>query len=151
VPPPLVIQNCVLLVRTDFADDSRWESLRRAVEQPTVEGFLAGVEMVDDAAYAGLDADALRDLLPTPHRGPYFFFVADDLALDASDHPILTVPVPYPEPEFATLNAVPRAEFRVIASELWSVENNLSLANMDWRDFADAAVDGAFRGFAPPR
>jgi Domain of unknown function (DUF6924) len=31
---------------------------------------------------------------------------------------------------------------------MWSVENNLSIANMDFEDFADATDDdGIFRGF----
>jgi len=39
--------------------------------------------------------------------------------------------------------------FRVIPSEMWSVQNNLSLANMDWAEFADSTdEDGIFRGFA---
>ncbi|MFC5219718.1 DUF6924 domain-containing protein [Streptomyces coerulescens] len=39
-------------------------------------------------------------------------------------------------------------ELRVIAEELWSIENNISLANMDWEEFVDAADDdGVFRGF----
>jgi len=38
--------------------------------------------------------------------------------------------------------------FRVIPSEAWGVENNLSLANMDYSEFADAAdPNGVFRGF----
>lgn len=150
-PPPLKIQNCVLLVRTGFSNSDGWALLRAAVEEPTVEGFLAGVELVDDPAYSGLTTEALRSLLPQPHRGPHFFFVADSAAVETRDHPILVVPVPYPEPEFASLNETPRPEFRVVASKLWSVENNLSIANMDWRDFVDAAQEGVFRGFASPR
>jgi hypothetical protein len=31
---------------------------------------------------------------------------------------------------------------------MWGVENNLSLANMDWEDFAATVdEDGVFRGF----
>jgi len=31
---------------------------------------------------------------------------------------------------------------------MWSVENNLSISNMDFSDFADSAdADGVFRGF----
>jgi len=38
--------------------------------------------------------------------------------------------------------------FRVIPSAAWAVENNLSLGNLDFRDFADAADSaGVFRGF----
>ncbi|WP_432423041.1 DUF6924 domain-containing protein [Streptomyces pseudovenezuelae] len=37
---------------------------------------------------------------------------------------------------------------RVVAAELWSIENNLSGANMDFEEFADAVDDdGVFRGF----
>ncbi|WP_405166656.1 hypothetical protein OG203_17100 [Nocardia sp. NBC_01499] len=39
-------------------------------------------------------------------------------------------------------------QLRVIAEELWSIENNISLADMDWDEFASAADDdGIFRGF----
>jgi hypothetical protein len=37
---------------------------------------------------------------------------------------------------------------RVLAAELWSIENNLSEVNMDFEDFAGAVDnDGVFRGF----
>jgi hypothetical protein len=42
----------------------------------------------------------------------------------------------------------PGRSFRVIVQELWGVENNLSLANMDFEEFADSCdPDGVFRGF----
>jgi hypothetical protein len=42
----------------------------------------------------------------------------------------------------------PGRTFRVIPSEMWSVENNLSVANMDFYEFADNVdLDGVFRGF----
>jgi hypothetical protein len=38
--------------------------------------------------------------------------------------------------------------FRVVPQEMWAVENNLSLGNMDFKEFADAVgQDGVFRGF----
>jgi hypothetical protein len=38
--------------------------------------------------------------------------------------------------------------FRVIPSELWGPENNLSIANLDFDEFANnAGSDGIFRGF----
>jgi hypothetical protein len=41
-----------------------------------------------------------------------------------------------------------RTPFRCISSELWGVDNNLNISNMDWEDFAGAAgKDGVFRGF----
>ncbi|MFD5081370.1 DUF6924 domain-containing protein [Kitasatospora sp. NPDC058406] len=37
---------------------------------------------------------------------------------------------------------------RVVAAEFWGIENNLSIANMDFEDFARAVDQGVvFRGF----
>jgi hypothetical protein len=39
-------------------------------------------------------------------------------------------------------------EFRAIPTAVQSIENNLSIANMDFEDFAEAVdEDGVFRGF----
>lgn len=41
-----------------------------------------------------------------------------------------------------------RASFRCVPDELWGVENNLNIANMNWEEFADKAdEDGVFHGF----
>jgi hypothetical protein len=43
----------------------------------------------------------------------------------------------------------PGRAFRLIPSEMWAVENNLSIANMDFAEFADAVdADDVFRGFS---
>jgi hypothetical protein len=77
-----------LVLRTDFSDDSTWDSIRAAIRKP-VGKFRA-----------------------------YFDFV--ELG----------------------------RTFRVIPSEMWDVENNLSLANMDFPEFAGSTgPDGIFRGF----
>ena len=40
------------------------------------------------------------------------------------------------------------ATFRVVPSEMWSVQNNLTISNMDWEEFTDNVdTDGIFRGF----
>ncbi|MBO3741836.1 DUF6924 domain-containing protein, partial [Actinoplanes flavus] len=40
------------------------------------------------------------------------------------------------------------ATFRVVPSEMWSVQNNLTISNMDWEEFAENVDgDGIFRGF----
>jgi len=54
-----------------------------------------------------------------------------------AEHPLLCL----------ALRPVGRA-FRIVPAELWGVENNLAIANMDYDEFADAAdADGIFRGF----
>jgi hypothetical protein len=141
--------GCALLIRTDFSNEQSWEALCAGVRTPSEDDFLATVDIVDDEAYRDLTTAQLRGLLPEPFAGsPYFFFVADADAVASAGHPLLVVPVPYPEPEYAYLNEEPRAEFRVVVARLWSVENNLSLANMDWAEFAgNVEYDGVFRGF----
>ncbi len=59
-------------------------------------------------------------------------FVVDGVTIRDADHPVLVI----------DLADQPGRTFRVIPSEMWSVENNLSLANMDFDEFADA-VDAA--------
>jgi hypothetical protein len=41
-----------------------------------------------------------------------------------------------------------RHPFRSVPSELWGVDNNLNIANMDWEEFANSVDEsGVFRGF----
>jgi uncharacterized protein DUF6924 len=41
----------------------------------------------------------------------------------------------------------PGKTFRVIPAEMWSVENNFSLANLDFADFVEAVDnEGIYRG-----
>jgi hypothetical protein len=125
-----------LVLRTDFTDESAWESLCRDIEEPVGE-FKADVEFVSDPEFAGLDARQLPAAASEdPLRG--FAFLVDHVALSHPDQPILVV----------DLQDEPGRSFRVIPSEMWSVENNLSLANMGFEEFADEVdADGIFRGF----
>ncbi|MFE1416921.1 DUF6924 domain-containing protein [Streptomyces sp. NPDC058746] len=42
----------------------------------------------------------------------------------------------------------PPQHLRVTADQLWSIDNNLTLGNMDYEEFTEAAHDdGVFRGF----
>lgn len=50
----------------------------------------------------------------------------------AEDHPIQVV----------DLSPDARTAFRCAARELWGVDNNLSIANMDWEEFADHVDPG---------
>jgi hypothetical protein len=125
-----------LVLRTDFSDDSAWESLCAAIRALGGE-FQAYVDCVSDPQYDGLTAERLTALAP---KGSHhtFVFIADRMALTHPEHPILVVDL-YEEPG---------RTFRVIPSEMWSVENNLSIANMDFCEFADNVdQDGVFRGF----
>jgi len=66
-------------------------------------------------------------------------FVADRLTVTDPEQPVLVVDLAHESGR----------TFRVIPSQMWAVENNLSLANMEYAEFADNAdPDGVFRGFS---
>ena len=125
------------VVRTDFSDDPAWHALCAAIREPVGESqFRAYVEFISDPEFDGLTPNQLRDVMP--NRVHSFFFVIDRVALTHPDHPILVVDRYHQ----------PGRTFRVIPSRMWSVENNLSIANMGFEEFADSVdQDGIFRGF----
>ena len=136
------LPNDSVLVRTWFGDDHAWEELVTQVQTPSRDGFLAGVRCIDERAFEGLTADALK--AGQPH-GPIVSFIADRTTLTGVDHPIMAVWV---LPPIADDDRPAPTPFRVVPSELWGVENNINLSNMDWEDFAGSVdADGVFRGF----
>jgi hypothetical protein len=126
-----------LVVRTDFSADDAWDALRVALYLPSRDGFLANVALVDDRRYEGLTLEPALDLLPAVYRHP-LLVLADSVAVASTELPLLVV----------DLRGERGRCVRVVAAELWSIENNLSGANMDLKEFADAVGDdGVFRGF----
>ena len=131
--PPLTDGSLVL--RTDFSDDAAWEAICAAIRKPQTEvNFCAHVDCVSDAAFSNVSAAQLAIRNPA-HT---FIFIVDSVTLSKPEHPILVLDL---------YDQVGRT-FRVIPSEMWGVENNLSLANMDFEEFADNVdADGVFCGF----
>lgn len=132
-----VLPSVSVLVRTWFGDGGAWDSLLAEVRTPSADGFLATITPVDDPVFAGLSAETLKE---HQTNGPIVSFLADEATLTDPEHPILAVRVLPAEMDHRS--------FRVVPAELWSVENNINLANMDWADFTRATgEDGVFRGF----
>jgi hypothetical protein len=132
----------VPVVRADFGDDAVWERVKVQIAEPTDEGFGADVEFVEDRALSGLTETAVACGYPRnyPHQYRHpVLFVVDAVAVSAPEHPILVI----------NLNAWVDAEpFRTLPNQVQSIQNNLSLANMDYVEFArSAGADGVFRGF----
>jgi hypothetical protein len=96
---------------------------------------------VNNPVFEGLSAEALK---AKQTAGPIVSFLADETTLTSAEHPILAVWV-LPRRDGDRRDHRP---FRVVPAELWSVENNINLANMDWADFTrSVGGDGVFRGF----
>jgi hypothetical protein len=131
----LPASDAPLVIRTDFSNPDAWQEVRHAIEQPRGL-FRASVTFVDDPAFEGLSRSGLRTLDPDGRHA--FVFLADQMTMTHSEHPLLIL-------DLFEDSAV---EFRAIPSEIPSIENNLSLGNMDAEEFAEAAgEDGIFRGF----
>ena len=128
--------NCSLLVRTNFDKDSQWDALVNAVAQETEDGFRAYVEFVDDVGNDGLSWQDARAAVLASGQQTSVLFLADARAVESSGHEIFVV---------SLLEDV--EPFRCIARELWGVDNNLNISNMDWEEFANATTDGVFLGF----
>jgi Domain of unknown function (DUF6924) len=125
-----------LLLRTHFGDDAAWRALCAAITKP-VGSFRAYVSPLSDPAYDGVGAKQIARLVSPDHHP--FVLVADRVAVAGREHAVLVVDTA----------DHPGRSFRVVPSEAWSVENNLSIANMDFDEFAHAvAKDGVFRGFS---
>jgi hypothetical protein len=142
-----------LLVRTDFTDDDAWDRVRdEATREYGPDGFRAYVEPVSDPQWVGATWESVKAAAPVDDTGPRMLFIADSITFASPEHPILVVDL---DDKILSVAEFPeiavRTPFRCIPSELWGAENNLSISNMDWEEFAsEVGDDGVFRGFEPP-
>ena len=91
---------------------------------------------VDDRAFDGRDGSEIALALANSSDHAVVF-VADAQAMTVADPSILCL-------DLLALGET----VRTIPGELWSIENNISIANMDFAEFTEAADrDGVFRGF----
>jgi hypothetical protein len=132
----------VPVVRADFSDDRIWQQLIQEISTQTEEGWGADVEFVEDRALDGLDDVAIAAGYPRSYPEQYrhpVLFVVDAVSVSMPEHALLVV----------NLNTeVDAKPFRTLPRQVQAIQNNLSLANMDYIEFARAAgKDGIFRGF----
>ncbi|MFJ9352146.1 DUF6924 domain-containing protein [Streptomyces sp. NPDC101237] len=148
MPKSLPQTEKTLLIRTDFSDPAAWQALRTAATTPNEEDFVANVHIVDDPAYSDLTTEEIVSLAPP---GGFLMIVADRTALTEPGMPLLAVQ-PFDEDDEAGGDTAEgeqgHDELRVAVVGLSEIENNISIGNMDWEEFVDAAdEDGVFRGF----
>ena len=94
------------------------------------------MEVVDDRANSGATVEQLMGALPEdyPHS---FMVVADSVSISQADHPLLIV----------DLGEERGRQFRAVAAQVASIDNNLAIANMGFEEFAGLVDEGGvFRG-----
>jgi hypothetical protein len=95
------------------------------------------VEILNVVEYADITKDQLLELFPKDYSHS-FIIVVDRTAISLPDHPLLIV----------DLYERSGHEFRAVPSQIQGIENNLSIANMDFEEFAESVDEsGVFRGF----
>ena len=129
------------VVRTDFEDDDAWKTICELIRQPVPDGFggefYAYVDFIDDPAFRNLAERELLERVPN-NFGHSFLMVVDKAATKGPDYPILII---------GLLDEERGRTFRAVPAQIQSIQNNLSIANLDFADFADYVdEDGVFRG-----
>jgi hypothetical protein len=122
-----------LVLRTDFTDDAAWAELQTAMSAE-------GATYVSDPRYSGVTIQALveTDAAAADDDRLTYLFIADAATMADAEHPLLAVDL-YDEPG---------RTFRLPPRWYADVSANLSIANMDFQGFADAADEsGTYRGF----
>jgi len=148
------------VVRASISSDQSWELIKKLVAAPQKDSlsgmeFTANVRFVEDPLFANLPIHDIVRSLPADYPG-YLVFVVDTQSDQGNEHSLLVVgfsPQRDDPKDFARKpNQTPVEEirsFRALPSTIQSIENNLTIANMDFEDFRNAVYqDGVFRGFA---
>ncbi|MCM1974564.1 hypothetical protein [Streptomyces sp. G1] len=126
-----------LVLRTDFGDEGAWDVVRAVLD---AAGEYPHATYVSDLCFADVDVQALVDEEAAAEEDDQivYVFLADTTTMGDPGHPVLAV----------DLSDEPGRTFRVPVQWFPDVAANLSIANMDFADFADAADgSGTFRGF----
>ena len=126
-----------LVIRTDFSDDAAWEALQADIDG---RNEFRQATYISDPTFAGISIDTLVDLDARADEDDKatYLFLADATTMADDERRLLAVDL-YDEPG---------RTFRVPPRWFADVSANLSIANMDFDEFADAAeADGTFRGF----
>jgi hypothetical protein len=122
-----------LVLRTDFADDAAWDALCAAFDEDHAT-------FVSDPRFADVSIPALmhEDNAADEDEQLTCLFLADATALADPEHRLLALDL-YDEPG---------RTFRVPPAWFPDISANLSIANVDFEDFADCVdATGTFRGF----
>jgi hypothetical protein len=126
-----------LVLRSDFNDDSAWDLLKAAIDSWAPDHMAT---YVSDPAYADVAVQTLVDIdaAASDDDKVFYLFLADAVTMTEPEHPLLAV----------DLDDEPGRTFRVPPRWYADVSANLTIANMDFAEFADATDEfGTFRGF----
>ena len=153
------------LFRTDFSDDAAWHQVVTLVSRPVdfehpddpdpgEDGYAPYVAPIEDQSLEGVTPAALAETAMAADLMQGYALLADARSMQeaAAGGEVTVVYVdlsPYAAEDAELFHTFPGNAFRCVVTEIASIEANLSIANMDFSEFADnVASDGVFRGFS---
>ncbi|WP_051808981.1 DUF6924 domain-containing protein [Streptomyces sp. NRRL S-378] len=126
-----------LVLRTDFGDEGAWAAVRAALD---AAGEYPHATYVSELRFAGVAVQPLvaEEAAAEDDDRIVHVFLSDAATMKDPGHPLLAV----------DLADEPGRTFRVPVQWFPEISANLSIANMDFAEFADAADgSGTYRGF----
>jgi hypothetical protein len=146
-----------VVVRTHFGDDEAWQAVLAAAaeswgdeEDQEDEGFESTTYPVDDPTLAGVAVDQVRDTLASIDEYLSVVFIADEETMRHPRHPLLAVNLDDEPNHLDEEGSAFGRQFRIVPRQASGVHVNLTLANMDFTDWAETAKsrpDGVFDDF----
>jgi hypothetical protein len=128
-----------LVLRTDFEHPKEWKEICRIIREPIrapMATFYACVKFLEDMEFRGVNEQQLLMRLGE-YQHP-MIFVVDTVGMTGPEYTVLVVNL---------LEEERGQSFRAIPSTVQALENNMSIYNMLFYDFAKRLdADGIFRG-----
>ncbi len=143
-----------VVIRTDYGDQPAWNAVTAELMQPWGEDYEALVHFVDDPAWAGATVDEVLDAASVDEELSVLF-IADSVTMSSAHHALLAVTLRSEEEDEVFEEEDENVyefgrEFRTIPTEVHWIHANLSLANLDFEEYAVAADEDpekVFRSF----
>ncbi|MEV6676989.1 hypothetical protein AB0N09_08985 [Streptomyces erythrochromogenes] len=143
-----------LVIRTDYDDEPAWRAVVAALHEQGVDGeFEASVHVVDDPVWAGATPDAVVAAVGRD-EDLSVVFIADGATMRSPHRALLALDLGAEEedldPEYyrELVDSPPPREFRTVPAGVHDVHANLSIANMDFEEYAHEALadpEGVYR------
>ncbi|MFG1808288.1 DUF6924 domain-containing protein [Streptomyces sp. NPDC049040] len=141
----------MLIIRTDFSDETAWQAVCEESLRPWGDGdYEPHVHLVDDPVWAGATTDHVIAAV-SADEDLSIVFLADRITMRNREHPLLAVAVLTrdecaSDEEFEAYGG----SLRTACASIHDIHANLSIANLDFADLAEAARNdpaGIFRSF----
>jgi hypothetical protein len=131
--PPLVIEDDLVLVRTDFSDAEAWAVI---LDEVRTGGWTEEpVQPTDDPGWEGADFEDVLAALPDDCDAEVVY-LADAVSMTHQDHAVLAANTELPEAseDYDPGEGVTRT-LRIEPAAVTSMHGNLQIANLSWEEY----------------